>query len=59
MKFVEVLLKVLILLVVPTPKHIRELLGMINSAFANRMDHGTPTYTQAQWDEIRRMRDKK
>lgn len=59
MKAIEVLLKILILVLVPTPKNIRELLGMVNGAVANRMDDGTPTYTQAQWDELRRMRNGK
>lgn len=59
MKLFEVLLKILILLVMPTPKNIKDLLGMFNGMVAESDGEKTHKFSQNQWDEIRRLRDAK
>lgn len=53
MTFFEVSFKILRTLLVPTPKHLRELCDMVIEHLAWR---STPRrFSQTQWDEIRRL----
>lgn len=59
MKALEVFLKIVLLLVLPTPKNLREFFGMVNALIAGKSESDTRTYSASQWDEIRKARDAK
>jgi hypothetical protein len=57
MKPLEILGKLLLLLVFPTPKNIKELLGLLNAAIAESWGDREYRYSEREWREFRRMRN--
>jgi hypothetical protein len=57
MKLVEVLSKLLLLLVWPSPKNLRILLGMLIGGISGDGAPAQRTRTPAEWAEIRKVRD--
>ena len=55
-KAVEVFFKIVLLLVLPTPKNLREFFGYVNKLFGGS-EPTQRTFSANQWDEIRRARD--
>ena len=58
-KWLEIVAKIALLLVLPTPKNLKEAFGIVNGLIAgDENQHRMFRYDEAQWEEIRRLRDR-
>jgi hypothetical protein len=58
MQALTILLKIVLLLAWPSPKNLREVMGIVNTLIAGQSD-GPRSFSNQQWEEIRKHRDSK